>query len=492
MTTAITIGVDLGTTSCKAGAYSLDGTLLGSGSAPCTVDHPKPGWAEQDPAGYWAGAVSAVRQALAQVDRTAVRALACCGHTPSMVLVDRHGRPVRAAIIWQDSRATAEATALDEEVSAAQWRDWLGMDLPRNASYPPARLRWLHTHEPDVLARAYRLLQPKDYLNYCLTGRLASDYWGSKGLIHLSSGAPVAAYADVLGIAPELAPPVYHPHQELGTLTPAAADALGLPAALPVAVGWTDALAGMLGTGALADAGQAFDIAGTSEIVGVTSREEPAEPAGMLVAPVMNTALRLVYGPTQTSGAALQWLLRSFYPNEQEHMPQHVESLAGLSSERLLFLPYLEGERTPIWDSHARGVFFRISSTHAREHFARAVLEGVAFSVRHVLDVAQLVTGTAVDALRLSGGGAELRVWNTIKASVLGIPVYPTTVRDAGTLGAAMLAAMAYGAYESIDEASRAMVRLADPIMPDEALLAYYNQLYQEYRILYQRLHDLF
>ena len=248
----------------------------------------------------------------------------------------------------------------------------------------------------------------------------------------------------------------------------------------------------MFGTGALAGAGQAFDIAGTSEIVGLTAPHAPADPQGMLVAPVLDTDLRIVYGPTQTSGAAWQWFLNTFYPGDQQRASQELQSPAASGSERLLFLPYLEGERTPIWDSRARGVFFRIASTHTREHFARAVLEGVAFSIRHVLETAQRASDTPIGDLRLSGGGAEMGLWNTIKASVLGKPVQPTLVRDAGSLGAAMLAALACGAYSTIGEASQAMVRLAEPIMPDGALKGYYDQLYGDYHDLYRRVRDLF
>jgi xylulokinase len=492
MTQPVVIGVDLGTTGCKADAFSLSGELLGHGVCSCTVNRPRPNWVEQDCSQYWESAVGAIRQALVSVEPSAVVGLACCGHTPSLVLLDGDGRPVRPAIIWQDSRASEEASTLEQEIGLEQWKEWLGLDLPRNASYPPARLRWLRTHEPAALLKTRQLLQPKDYLNYLLTGEMASDYWGSKGLVHLITGEPIEAYRSVLGVDPALAPPCRHPHRLLGSLSAEAAHALGLAKGVPVATGWTDALCGMLGTGALAESSSAFDIAGTSEIVGLTSLSEPVNHAGVLVAPILDTDLRVVYGPTQTSGGAVDWFVSTFLSNRKERESVAVDDLPAPTSTDLLFLPYLEGERAPIWDAKARGVFFGVSLEDTKTDFLRAVLEGVAFSIRHVLETAEQATGLTVDTLHLSGGGATSAVWNRIKADVLGRTVQPTLVRDAGTLGAAMLAALAVHIFSDLKEATAAMVRQRPPVLPNNEMLSRYDKLYRTYRELYRRVRDLY
>jgi xylulokinase len=492
MTQPVVIGVDLGTTSCKAGAFSLSGELLGHGTSSCTVNRPLPNWVEQDCSQFWDSAVGAIRQALASIEPSAVIGLACCGHTPSLVLLDGAGRPVRPAIIWQDSRASLEAGGLEQEIAPEQWKAWLGLDLPRNASYPPARLRWLRTHEPAALLKTRQLLQPKDYLNYLLTGQMASDYWGSKGLVHLNTGEPVEAYRSVLGIDPALAPPCRHPHHFLGSLSSESASALGLAKGVPVATGWTDALCGMLGTGALAQSGSAFDIAGTSEIVGLTSWNEPTNHAGVLVAPILDTDLRVVYGPTQTSGGAVDWFVSTFLSKQGSGDTVALDDLPAPSSAGLLFLPYLEGERAPIWDPKARGMFFGVSLEHTKADFLRAVLEGVAFSVRHVLETAEQATGKTADTLHLSGGGATSEIWNRIKSDVLGRRVQPTFVRDAGTLGAAMLAALAVNAFSHLKEATEAMVRQRPPVLPNKEMATRYDRLYLTYRELYRRVHDLY
>lgn len=492
MTPPVVIGVDLGTTGCKADAFSLSGELLGHGTTSCTVQRPFPNWVEQDCAQFWDSAVGAIRQAVSNIDPAAIIGLACCGHTPSLVLLDGAGEPVRPAIIWQDSRAAAEAMALEKQITSDQWKDWLGLDLPRNASYPPARLRWLRANEPEILRKTRYLLQPKDYLNYRLTGILASDYWGSKGLAHLTTGEPIQAYRKLLDIDPGLAPPCRHPHHFLGPLTPEAAGTLGLAPGVPVAVGWTDALSGMLGTGALAGSGSGFDISGTSEIVGLTSENEPLNHEGVLVAPILDTDLKVVYGPTQTSGGAVDWFVSTFLSKEAAELPRTLDGSIAPTSAGLLFLPYLEGERAPIWDPTARGIFFGVSLEHTRSHFLRAVLEGVAFSIRHVLEAAEKATGLSASTVHLTGGGATSEIWNRIRADVLGRRVQPTLVRDAGTLGAAMLAALAVRQFSNLKEVSAAMVRQRSPVMPNEDTFPRYHQLYQTYRELYGRVRDLF
>jgi xylulokinase len=248
-----------------------------------------------------------------------------------------------------------------------------------------------------------------------------------------------------------------------------------------VAIGWSDAMAGMLGTGALADAGLAFDIAGTSEIVGLTAKGEPPYSDGLLIAPVLDTDLHIIYGPTQTSGGALQWFVDAFCSEEERNSLPALLLEADRATEDMIFLPYLEGERAPIWNPHVRGAFHRISSTHTKGHFLRAVLEGVAFSIRHVLDIAQKAIGASSSGLLLSMGGAALPAWNQIKADVLGIQVQPTAVPDAGTLGAAMLAALAAQEFEDIRSVSRAMVRLADPVDPRPDAHCHYDELYRDY-----------
>jgi xylulokinase len=251
------IGLDVGTSSCKGGLFDARGRLLALASAPYPVERPQPGHVEQDAEAYWSGAVRCIRQLLAapQARPARLAALSSCGQAPTMVLLDGAGSPLRPAILWQDTRAAAEAEQLAREPGTDTLAQWIGVRWPPDASLPLARLLWLRHHEPQVVARLRTVLLPKDFVHFRLTGRVASDAWSAKGLVHQATRRPVAALRDLAGIDLAAIPPASDAHEVIGHVSPAGAAATGLPAGLPVAAGWTDAMAAMLGTGALDRAG---------------------------------------------------------------------------------------------------------------------------------------------------------------------------------------------------------------------------------------------
>ena len=307
------LGLDVGTTSCKGGVFDSRGRLLALAAASYTIDRPRPGYAEQDPEQYWDAAVQCVRELLAApgVDARRLAALASCGQAPTLVLLDGSGAPLRRAILWQDTRAVAEAEALARDPGADVLAEWMGLGWPVDASLPLARLRWLRHHEPHVLARVALTLQPKDFVHLRLTGRAASDTWSAKGLVHQATRRPIAALRDAAGLDREIVPDALLSHEIVGGITPAGAAASGLPAGLPVVAGWTDAMAAMLGTGAFGRPGLAGDVSGTSEVVGLCAAARPADPHPLFAAPVLDSGRYAVYGPTQASGGSLGWALRT-------------------------------------------------------------------------------------------------------------------------------------------------------------------------------------
>ena len=504
------IGLDVGTTSCKAGLFDRRGRLLAQASAAYPVARPQPGWIEQAVDDYWQAAVQCLRALLAApaADRRRLAALSSCGQTPTMVLLDEHGAPVRPAILWQDTRAAAEAEALARDPGTAVLAEWMGLRWPVDASLPLARLLWLRRHEPHALARTRITLQPKDYVHLRLTGRAATDVWSAKGLVHQGTRRPAAALCAMAGVALDLIPEALLPTAVLGRVTAAAAQETGLPEGLPVVAGWTDGMAAMLGTGAFGVPGIAADVSGTSEVVGITLPAQPATPGPLLAAPIVDTGRWVLYGPTQASGAALGWalqVLRSPASDAaaEERPPESSEMAIGsgawlgavaavpAGAEGLLFLPYLEGERAPLWDPHARGALIGLRTTHSTAHVLRAVLEGVACSVRHVLAAAEAHGGGRAREVRVAGGGARLSLWNQIKADVAGRPFVPCRVTENGVLGAAILAATGVGLYPSVTAAGEAMVQLDAPVLPTAEHQTTYDRLFQRYTALYPRLRDL-
>ena len=492
------LGMDIGTSSVKVALFDARGAPLAVASRRHATTFGPDGQAEQNPLDWWSGACEGAREVIARAGSGAARiaAVGLSGQITTQVLLGPDGEAIRPALTWQDTRAHAEAEELFRTLGADRLRKWLAIDLPVGANWPAPKLLWLRRHEPDSLDRAAHLVEPKGYVLHRLTGEYAGDASSGRGLVSQVTGRVPAALAQAWGLRPEIVPPVRAPHSFAGRVTAAAADATCVPTGTPVVLGWNDLNCAVLGTGAVST-GIGFDLTGTSEHIGVPVADLPgsARPEGLMSGPFLE-GLRLLYGVTMTGGAALDWYASRFR-HEGEGLSDRYGRLLALAaqapagSERLLFLPYLHGERSPIWDALARGAFVGVSATHGEGHFARAILEGVAYSLGQVL---ALVSAAAVAPreIRVSGGAGGLPLWNQIKADVLGVPVGELEVGEAACLGAAMLAAIGAGAYRNAREAASAMVRVKGYVQPDgksQALYAEYGRLYQR---LYPALREVF
>jgi xylulokinase len=498
-------GIDLGTSSCKVGLFDAFGRPAGLGQAPYAITRGPAGQAEQNLDDYWPGVCQAMRQALLAVPPGAVvAAVGLSGQVGTHLLIDRAGQAVRPALSWQDTRSQAEAATLDARLGRARLAAALGIDLPPSPAWPLPRLLWLQRHEPQHLARTWRLLQVKDYIAYCLTGELATDASSWRGLLHLPGPDLAADLLAELGLPLDLLPRRQSPSAVIGPLTPEAAAACGLPAGTPVVTGWNDLNCGLLGTGVVRP-GLGFDIGGTTEHLGVTVPAVSAWPpsANLMLAPYLSDeplgAARVCYGVTSAGGGALDWYANQFVPDLLHSYGHTLPAAAPILLEAsaaatppgaagLIFLPYLHGERAPIWDAAARGVFFGLNGSHRHGHFVRAILEGVAFSLRQVLGLVESTIGAPVDRIHVSGGPANLGLWNTIKANVLNRPLIIPQVTHAACLGAAMLAAIGAGWFADAGSAAAAMVQVAHVIEPDPRPAARYADLFALYTDLYPRL----
>jgi xylulokinase len=501
MTDAQLIGLDVGTTSCKGAVFGAQGELLALVTVPYDVSRPAPGWVEQPVEGYWNAAVRCLRELLAApgVEPGQLAGLSSCGQAPTMVLLDAEGVPVRPAILWQDTRAAGEAEQLARDPGADVLAQWLGLRWPVDASLPLARLRWLQRHEPETLTRAAVTLQPKDFVHLRLTGQASTDTWSGKGLVHQVSRRPIpavlnAAHGGSAGAgSADFVPPAHLAHEIVGRVTAEGAAVTGVPEGLPVIAGWTDAMAAMLGAGTFGRLGLACDVSGTSEVIGLCAALCPGDTAPLFMAPVLDAGRASLYGPTQSSGGSLGWALRTVGADSLSlDAALAVAAEVPPGADGIVFLPYLEGERAPVWDPRARGVLLGLSSSHGRAQLIRAVLEGVACSVRHILWTAEAMAAAPAEELRVAGGGARLALWNRIKADVTNRPVRPCAVTENGVLGAAMLAALGAGVHPDLAAAGDAMVRLEAPVLPDPAAHAAYARTYERYVALYPRLRDLF
>ncbi|MEO5964630.1 MAG: FGGY-family carbohydrate kinase [Candidatus Limnocylindrales bacterium] len=448
------LGLDLGTTEAKALIAGLDGAPLGLGRARIATDRAADGRAEQDPRAWWVAVAAASRSALEAAGPVEVLAVCGVGQGPTLAIVDAAGNPLRPAVTWQDRRIGGGGFGL----------------LPR--------IEWLARVDPDAAGRARWLLTSWDALGLWLTGEAAQTLQGHES-------AMPATDLEAAGVRPGQAAAPVPFGAVLGPLRREAAAALGLPTGTPVIAGVNDGTASMLGAG-LRDPGDAVDTGGTSGGIGIYA-DRRVDVAGLFVAPAPLPGRWVIGGAMAATGAAVDWFRA--VTGGAWSMDDLFEAAATVPAGAggLVFLPYLAGERAPIFDERARGAFVGLTLAHRREHLARAVLEGAAFAVRHV--AAPIVAaGAPVRELRLAGRPSHGDLWARIKADVLGVPVAIPVVGTTAVLGAAILAAAGVGAVPTLEAGVAAMTAVARRIEPDPSVRTRYDETFAVYRSLYPAL----
>ena len=470
---ATLIGIDVGTTATKAVLIDLGGRRLAEFARPYPISRPAAGAAEQDPADWMRGVLDALAGFAAQHDLGGLAGIGICSQVNTHVFVDADGDPLRPAITWQDARPGIDADALDAQVTAEQKLAWFGGPVPIDASHALSRIAFVARTEPEAFARTRHVLLPKDYCVLQLTGAVASDPISAVGLV--DRNGYVAPLLDLVPRAAELLPPLVGFTHVAGRVRP------GLPCAgTPVVVGAMDAWGGMFGVGVAAQ-GDAMLQSGTSEIAGiVSSTVNPT--AGVILFPPYD-GITMHAAPTQSGGAALQW-----FADVLGKSPADLSALVATtapSSATPFFLPHLQGERAPIWDSASRGVFARLDGGSGAPQLARAVMEGVGFSVRWAFDALQQSAGVNVRMANTGGGGSRSDVWTQIKADILGFPLRRAAVPDSAALGAAILAGIGSGAMTSLHDAIASLIRFDRTFEPAIRHRALYDDAYGKYRELY-------
>ena len=473
---ATLIGIDVGTTAVKAVLIDLGGNRLAEFSRPHAMSRPSAGAAEQDPGDWMRSVLDALTGFAAQHDLRGLAGIGICSQVNTHVFVDAAGEPVRPAITWQDGRAAPDAAAIDAQVSAAQKLDWFGGPVPIDASHALSRIAFVARTEPEVFARTQHVLLPKDYVVMQLTGAVGSDPIAAVGLVDRQGY--VAPLLDLVPRAADLLPPLFPFTHVAGRVQP------GLPCAgVPVVVGAMDAWGGMFGVGVATD-GDAMLQSGTSEIAGIVSSTVVPTP-GVILFPAYE-GITMHAAPTQSGGASLQW-----FANVLGKSPAELSALVDRtqpSSATPLFLPHLEGERAPIWDSASRGVFARLDGRAGSADMARALMEGVAYSVRWAFEALQQSAARSVSVANIGGGGSRSDAWSQIKADVLGFPLQRVAVPDSAALGAAILAGIGSGTLPSLYEAIRTLIRFDRTFEPRSQHRAFYDDGFGKYRELYTTL----
>ncbi|MFL5725194.1 MAG: FGGY-family carbohydrate kinase [Chloroflexota bacterium] len=455
------LGIDLGTTEVKAGLVTLDGRLLGLARRPYpTETDAAAGRAEQDPDAWWRALVASVRTLTSSATAEVV-AIAVDGHGPTLVAVDAAGRPTRPAIIWQDSRSTAEAAELAAVTGLSGW----------SLAGLPAAL-WVERNEREVAAATCWYLATWEFLALRLTGRPATS---------LVEGQPFppAGTLDGAGVPSAKIAPRVRAGDVIAELNFAAGEDLGLEAGTPVVAGIVDAWASFHGAGMTAK-GDAIDVGGAAGGFGVYW-DQPLQVAGSFSTIAPLPGLFSVGGAMAATGRAIDWFRTQVVAGVDSTEVLLEEAAATPpGADGVLFLPYLAGERSPIWDPSARGAFVGLTLGHGRAHLTRAILEASALAIRHVAEPI-LAAGVSVEEMRVGGGPARSETWNQIKADVTGFPVAVPAVLETAVVGAAVLGAAGVGAYPDITAAIRAMTSVERLLEPRADLRDLYDAAFDAY-----------
>ncbi len=481
------LGIDIGTSACKVALFCPNGEVIVQALSEYPVFYPKPGWAEQNPEDWWAGVCKAIREVLAApgVDPSEIAAIGVDGQSWSAIAVDALGKPLCNTPIWTDTRARAECDEIRASVPEESLFAVCGN--PIQPSYTLPKILWYRNHLPDVYHNARYILQSNAFIVMRLTGAVTQDRSQGYGLCcyNIRHGCWDKELALALGLRAELLPPLVNCHEVVGCVTDAAAAQTGLTVGTPVVAGGLDAACGTLGAG-VSEPGEAQEQGGQAGGMSLCIDQYAADPRLILSAHVV-PGRWLLQGGTTGGGGALKWLREQICPDLSFAQMSDLAETVPAGSDGVLFLPYMAGERSPIWDPNACGVFFGLSYAKTRAHLIRAVMEGVGYALRHNLEAAR-EAGAQVGTLRAMGGSANSLVWTQLKADITGQPIEVPASDTATTLGAAILAGVGVGVYSSFAAATAQTVAVRRTHQPDAAKKAVYDRGYARYRELYERL----
>lgn len=486
------IGVDLGTSACKFLLVDDQGRVCHQVTRDYPLCMPRPGWSEQDPALWWKACLDGIPALLAGFDPAQVQGIGVGGQMHGLVALDGDGAVLRPAILWNDGRTAAETDYLNTVVGRKTLSQYTGNIA--FAGFTAPKLLWMQKHEPELYARIAKILLPKDYLVYKMTGAFSTDYSDASGMLLLDVEHKCWSkeMCELCGVQPEWLAGLYESWQPVGTLRPDVAAALGLPETVKVCAGAGDNAAAAVGTGTVGP-GRCNISLGTSGTLFISSDTFGVDATNGLHAFAHADGGWHLMGCMLSAASCNKWWMDDIlnvtdrdYPAEQAPITRET-----LGRNPVFFLPYLMGERSPINDTDARGVFLGMSMDTTRADMTQAVLEGVAFALRDSFEVSRSL-GIAIPRSNLCGGGAKSPLWGTILANVLGIPLDILVTEQGPGYGGALLAMVCCGQFADVQQAADALVRVSRTIEPDAELTARYEERYQKYKQIYPACRPLF
>ena len=497
------IGIDVGTSGTKTVLFDETGAVIASSAVEYPMYQPQNGWAEQDPADWWNASVATIRDVMSQsgANPADISGIGLSGQMHGLVMLDGKGQVLRNSIIWCDGRTQKECDEITEKIGAKRLIEITAN--PALTGFTASKILWVRNNEPEIYAKCRHILLPKDYVRYMLTGEFATEVSDASGmqLLDVPNRCWSKEVCDKLDIDMNLLAKMYESPDVTGKITAAAANLTGLSTDTVVVGGAGDNAAAAIGTGTVLD-GRAFTTIGTSGVIFAHSSKVAIDPEGRV-----HTFCAAVPGAwtvmscTLSAGLSLQWFRNNFCAAETSTaaglnvdpyvlMDKQAENIT-IGADRLLFLPYLMGERSPLLDSNARGSFFGLSNIHTRQHMLRAVMEGVVYSQRDCLDVLRGM-GVSFSEMLACGGGGTSPLWRQMLADVYNCPVATVASKEGPALGVAILAGVGAGIFSSVEEGCEKLIKTNPAQLPVKENSEKYEPFYQLYKSLYPSMKNSF
>lgn len=484
------IGIDLGTSAVKLLLVDEQGQIHNEVTKEYPLEFPKPGWSQQNPEDWKKAIFEGIPELLNGFDASEVAGIGCGGQMHGLVVLDENDEVIRPAILWNDGRTEKQVDYLNSVIGKEKLSA-----LTANiafAGFTAPKILWMQENEPENFARIAKIMLPKDYINFCLTGVHSCDYSDASGmlLMDVEHKCWSKEMLDICGISEAQMPRLFESSDCIGTVDPVVAEKLGIPGTVKVVAGAGDNAAAAVGTGTVGAGGCNISL-GTSGTIFISSDKFGVDPNNALHAFAHADGGYHLMGCMLSAASCNKWLCEDILKTSDYSAEQ-----AGITDDKLgrnnvYFLPYLMGERSPINDTNARGTFIGMTMDGSRSDLVQAVLEGVAFAIRDSFEVAKSL-GIEIPRSNICGGGAKSKLWQKIMANVLNIPLDSVVTEQGPGYGGAMLAMVGCGTYASVQEVSDCLVSIASTVYPDKEIAARYEEKYQKFKKIYPTLKPLF
>ncbi len=482
------IGVDLGTSAVKLLLMNQNGGIENVVSKEYPLYFPHPGWSEQKPEDWWTAVCEGITELLEGFDKSQVEGISFGGQMHGLVILDENDEVIRPAILWNDGRTGKQTDYLNNVIGKEKLSAYTANIA--FAGFTAPKILWVKENEPESFNRIAKIMLPKDYIAYKLCGVHSCDYSDASGmlLLDVKNKCWSQEMIEICGIREEMLPKLFESYEVTGTVKPEVAQMFGIPETCKIAAGAGDNAAAAVGTGTVGD-GRCNISLGTSGTIFISSREFGVDKYNALHAFAHADGHYHLMGCMLSAASCNKWWMDEIIGTKDYAKEQ--EMITNLGENHVFFLPYLMGERSPHNNPDARGTFIGMTMDTTRADMTQAVLEGVAFAIRDSFEVAKSL-GVQIERTKICGGGAKSPLWRKIIANVLNIKVDIIVAEEGPGMGGAMLAAVACGAYASVEDAAEKIVKVVDTVNPDPAIAAKYEEKYQKFAKIYPIVKELF